>query len=48
MSPYFLYFYAIQFLKLNKTEKVFDIKSQIVKLKLNRKPTGAWVHRGAK
>ena len=35
------YFYAIQFLKLNKIEKVFDIKSQIVQLKLNHKPTGA-------
>ena len=47
MSPYFLcktlpYFYAIKFLKLNKIEKVFDIKSQIVQLKLNHKPTGAW------
>ena len=36
------YFYAIKFLKLNKIEKVFEIKSQIVQLKLNHKPTGAW------
>ena len=37
------YFYAIKFLKLNKIEKVFDIKSQIIQLKLNHKPpTGAW------
>ena len=35
------YFYAIKFLKLNKIEKVFEIKSQIVQLKLNHKPTGA-------
>jgi len=36
------YFYAIKFLKLNKIEKVFDIKSQIIQLKLNHKPpTGA-------
>ena len=45
MSPDFLcktlpYFYAIKFLKLNKIEKVFEIKSQIVQLKLNPKPTG--------
>ena len=32
------YFYAIQFLKL----QVFDVKTQIVLLKLNHKPTGAW------
>ena len=38
------YFYAIQFLKLNKIEKVFDIKSQIVQLKLNHKPTDAPEH----
>ena len=37
-----LLFYAIKFLKLNKIEKVFEIKSQIVQLKLNHKPTGAW------
>ena len=36
------YFYAIQLLKLNNVEKVFDIKTQIVQLKLNHKPTGAW------
>ena len=36
------YFYAIKFLKLNKIEKVFEIKSQIVQLKPNHKPMGAW------
>ena len=35
------YFYAIQFLKLYKIEKVLDIKSQSVQLKLNHKSRGA-------
>ena len=35
------YFYAIQFLKLYKIEKVLDIKSQSVHLKINLKPWGA-------
>ena len=36
------YFYTIQFLKLYKNEKVLDIKSQSVHLKINLKPWGAW------
>ena len=35
------YFYAIQFLKLYKIEKVLDTKLQSVQLKLNHKPRGA-------